>query len=74
MLLWLGSSQQVGSGTIAAVTAIPGVVSFTDSSSGAVHDIGLVEGGSVSSGEIAVIEVNPSSGTTTSGLYGLTAQ
>lgn len=69
-----GSSQQDGSGTIAAVTAIPGIVSFTDSSSGTVHDIGLVAGGSVSSGEIAVIEVNPSSGTTTSGLYGLAAQ
>ncbi len=70
-----GSSQQDGSGTIATVTAIPGVVSFTDSSSGTIHDIGLVEGGSVSSGEIAVIEVNPStSPTTTSGLYGLTAQ
>ncbi len=70
-----GSSQQDGSGTIAAVSAIPGVLSFTDSSSGTIHDIGLVQGGSVSSGEIAVIEVNPStSATTTSGLYGLTAQ
>ena len=61
-----------GSGTI-AVSAIPGVLAFTDSTSGSVHYVGLVAGGTIAKGSLAVVEATVST-SASNGIFGVTAQ
>jgi hypothetical protein len=61
-----------GSGTIAS-SAIPGVLTFTDSTSGSVHYVGLVAGGTIAKGSLAVVEATAST-SASNGIFGVTAQ
>jgi hypothetical protein len=68
-------AAQKGNGTIAADASLPGVLAFTDSSSGSVYYLGLVAGSTVASGSVAVVENNASNGkTNVGGITGLTSK
>jgi hypothetical protein len=70
-----GSTAQRGIGTVAAAASIPGVIVFTDSTAPvAVHYAGLVAGGTVASGSVAVVETVSPGGTTANGIFGLSSK
>ncbi len=72
-----GSSQSQGSGTIGTVSTIPGVITLTDSTGGEVYVAGLLAGGSLNSGAVAVVEepnTVPVGEAAIDGVFGLTAQ
>jgi hypothetical protein len=49
------ATGSAGSGTIAAVAAVPGVLALEDNNTGKVIYLGLVAGGTVSSGSVAIV-------------------
>ena len=67
-----GSATQTGSGTIAAVSTEPGILSFTDSTSGNVLYFGLVAGTTIANGTMAAVAANVTS--PKGGLASVTAQ
>jgi hypothetical protein len=70
-----GSTVQRGIGTVAAAASIPGVIVFTDSTApAAVHYAGLVAGGTVASGSVAVVETVSPGGSATNGILGLSSK
>jgi hypothetical protein len=70
-----GSTVQRASGTVAAAASIPGVIVFTDSTApAAVHYAGLVAGGTVASGSVAVVETVSPGGSATNGILGLSSK
>ena len=71
-----GGSTPTASGRVPPIAAAadpPGVLTFTEPSSGSVHDVGLVAGGSIANGSLAVIEATDSN-SPSNGIFGMTAQ
>lgn len=66
-----GGRGSLRTGTIAAST-IPGVIAFTESLSGAVHYVGLVAGGTIANGSVAVVK-STSGGASSNGIFGVTS-
>ena len=70
-----GSTVQRGIGTVTAAASIPGVIVFTDSKAPvAVHYAGLVAGGTVASGSVAVVETVSPGGSAANGIFGLSSK
>ena len=64
-----------GVGAIAAVPSLPGIVTFTDATSGSIHYVGLVAGGTITRGSVAVVHANGNGGGYRSnGIFSITAQ
>jgi hypothetical protein len=61
------AAGSAGSGAIAAAATVPGVLTFTDSTTGNVIYVGLIAGGTVSSGSVAVVSLQAN------GIFSLTS-
>jgi hypothetical protein len=61
------AAGSAGSGTIAAAATVPGVLTLQDNNSGNVMYLGLIAGGTVSSGSVAIVSLH------TNGIFTLTS-